>query len=639
LTVSKSDKYNKYTIVSSWEEYMGDRTGQQIGNYQLVKLLGRGGFAEVYLGEQIYLKTQAAIKLLQHQLEQKDLADFLTEARIIANLTHPNIVRVLEFGEHENTPYLVMDYAPAGTLRNQHPHGSQLSITQVVSYVRQIAAALQYAHDNKIIHRDVKPENMLMGRNGEILLSDFGIAVVSQSSRSHGLMEVGGTIAYMAPEQLQGKAGVASDQYALAIVVYEWLTGTRPFNGSFTEIGTQHIFAPPPSVRKKVPSISAEVDYVLQTALAKDPRQRYASIQAFADALQKASLTTESDPENTSTYVIEDLVPTQRKTATPSPDPINTASAPIARISTPHIAAPVSPPSFPDGQPKKPFSSHQVYLIVIGILVFLLIGGGLWSFFALNKSGSTTGITANGNLSTATISQHTSGSTVIPTSTLTLASTPKSTAAVRQATGSTPIVAPTPTPIPLPTPTQPPAPTPTPVQNTGVLYSAGGSNGWSGWNGTSEWFVNGNLLMSRGADGDTSRPPTITAPYSVTSTNNYAVEARVQIVGGSQGCFFLAIRSSFTANGWSGYKTATCTALNNFDIQDSSGKVIAHANFTPGNGYHVYRIEVDGSSIRCYVDGGLIVKTVDASVPSGSQVGIKTHFGQIAVSDFQIIGL
>lgn len=560
---------------------MSDRIEQQIGNYQLVKLLGRGGFADVYLGKHIYLKTQAAIKLLQHQLEQQDLAAFLTEARIIAQLTHLNIVRVLEFGEHENTPYLVMDYAPAGTLRNQHPHGSQLSITQVVSYVRQIAAALQYAHDHKIIHRDVKPENMLVGRNGEILLGDFGIAVVSHSSRSQGTMDVEGTIAYMAPEQLQGKAGVASDQYALAIVVYEWLTGTRPFNGSFTEIGSQHIFAPPPSVHEKVPSISSGIDHVLQTALAKDPQQRYASIQAFADALQQASLTVESDTETASTDIIEDLIPTLRKTVTPSSDPINTSSSPIiARISTPHMTAPASPPDFPPDQPKKPFSAHQGYLIVIGILIFLLIGGGFWSFFVFNKAGSTIENTTNGNPGTAT-----------------------------------------------------------PVQTTNLLYSAGDGNGWSGWKETSEWYVNGSLLMSRGTDSDTSRQPTITAPYSVNSTNNYAIEARVQILGGGRGCFFLAIRGSSTANGWSGYKTGTCTSLNNFDIQNSSGTVIAHTNFTPGNSYHVYRIEVKGSSIRCYVDGGLIVQTIDTSVLSGNQVGIKTYFGQIAVSYFKIIGI
>jgi eukaryotic-like serine/threonine-protein kinase len=114
----------------------------------------------------------------------------------------------------------VMTYAPNGTLRQRHPHGSHLSTSQVISYIGQVADALQYAHEKKVIHRDVKPENMLIGQNGDILLSDFGIAVVAQSSR-YSSQEVGGTAAYMAPEQLQGRASPASDQYALAVTAYE----------------------------------------------------------------------------------------------------------------------------------------------------------------------------------------------------------------------------------------------------------------------------------------------------------------------------------------------------------------------------------------------------------------------------------
>ena len=113
----------------------------------------------------------------------------------------------------------------------------------------------------------------------------------------------------------------------------------------------------------------------------------------------------------------------------------------------------------------------------------------------------------------------------------------------------------------------------------------------------------------------------------------------MRIVGGKDGCFFLATRGSFTANQWSGYKTATCMSSNNFDLQDSFGKVLTHANFTPGNGYHVYRIEVQGPSIHAYIDGGLIAQVDDTSVPSGNQVGIKTLQGQIEVSDFKVIGI
>ena len=267
---------------------MIDRVGEQLGNYRLIRSLGSGGFADVFLGEHVYLNRQAAIKILQSRLAQNALQVFLTEARTIANLSHRNIVQVLEFGVEQETPFLVMTYAPNGTLRHRHPNGSRLSLSEAVSYIRQVADALQYAHDRKVIHRDIKPENMLVGQNGDILLSDFGIAVLAQSSRYSG-QEVGGTVAYMSPEQLQGRAGPASDQYALAVVAYEWLAGVIPFNGSFGEIGSQHIFASPPPLRRKVPSLPPSVEQVIQTALNKNPQLRFPSVLTFATALAQAS--------------------------------------------------------------------------------------------------------------------------------------------------------------------------------------------------------------------------------------------------------------------------------------------------------------------------------------------------------------
>jgi serine/threonine protein kinase len=147
---------------------MADRVGQQLGNYRLIRWLGQGGFAEVYLGEHIHLGTQAAIKVMHTQLAHADVEQFRTEARTIARLVHPHIVRVLEFDVAGTTPFLVMDYAPNGTLRQRYPTGSMLPLSTVISYVKQITDALQYAHDEKFIHRDIKPENMLLGRRGEM---------------------------------------------------------------------------------------------------------------------------------------------------------------------------------------------------------------------------------------------------------------------------------------------------------------------------------------------------------------------------------------------------------------------------------------------------------------------------------------
>ena len=268
---------------------MTGQIGQQFGNYQLVRHLGRGAFSDVYLGIHIHLKTPAAIKLLHTELTSNDVEKFRYEARTIARLEHPHIVRVLDFGIEDHTPFFVMVYAPNGTLRQHHPKGSILSLATVVSYVTQTADALQFAHNQKFIHRDIKPENMLLGRNNELLLSDFGFVQIAQSSISQSTKEMAGTIPYMAPEQFHGKPRYASDQYSLGIVVYEWLTGDRPFQGSVLEIATQHMINPPPPIREKNPAIPLDVEQVLLTALAKEPQQRFATVQAFANALQQAS--------------------------------------------------------------------------------------------------------------------------------------------------------------------------------------------------------------------------------------------------------------------------------------------------------------------------------------------------------------
>src|SRR6266568_7474553 len=265
----------------------GERDGQQLGNYRLTKLIGRGNFADVYRGQHIHLNTQAAIKVLHGQLTDNDLANFIHEARVIAHLRHPHIVRILDFGVEDSAPFLVMEYAPNGNLRQRHQQGTRLVLDNIITYVMQVADALQYAHQEKLIHRDIKPENMLLGRNNEVLLSDFGIAIVVQSSLQQQAGDTAGTIAYMAPEQLQGKPRSASDQYALGVVVYEWFCGDRPFHGTPSELYSQHLFTPPPPLHEKVPTIPPVVEHVVLKALAKAPKERFASVQAFALALEE----------------------------------------------------------------------------------------------------------------------------------------------------------------------------------------------------------------------------------------------------------------------------------------------------------------------------------------------------------------
>jgi len=266
---------------------MTDFIGQQLGNYRLIRLLGRGGFAEVYLGEHIHLDNYTAIKVLKTHVASEDIERFRNEARLIVNLKNQYIVPVLDFGIQNGTPFLVMEHAVNGTLRQRHPRGSIVPLDTIVSYVKQVAAALQYAHNHNVIHRDVKPENMLQAPDNGIWLSDFGIALIAQSTQA-SMQDVAGSFLYMAPEQIQGYPCAASDQYSLGIVVYEWLCGSPPFQGSLNELPMQHMHAPPPSLLHKVSTLSPAIESVVFKVLAKDPKQRYARVQDFATDLEQA---------------------------------------------------------------------------------------------------------------------------------------------------------------------------------------------------------------------------------------------------------------------------------------------------------------------------------------------------------------
>ncbi|HLL79473.1 MAG TPA: protein kinase [Ktedonobacteraceae bacterium] len=264
-----------------------NRVGQQIGDYYLLRLLGKGGFAEVYLGEHVNRKSLAAIKVLHARIAKDNIRGFLNEARSI-RLKHPHIIPILDFGLEDDYPYLAMEYAPNGSLRQRHPKGTRLPSETIITYVKQVADALQYAHDEKVVHRDIKPENMLIGKQHDILLADFGIATIAQSTRHQSPQDMAGTITYMAPEQIQGKPRMASDQYSLGIVVYEWIAGKRPFSGSLSELIGQHISTAPPSLLEFVPLLPPAVEEVVMKSLAKDPKERFDRISDFSLALESA---------------------------------------------------------------------------------------------------------------------------------------------------------------------------------------------------------------------------------------------------------------------------------------------------------------------------------------------------------------
>jgi serine/threonine protein kinase len=392
---------------------MVDRVGQQLGNYRLIRLLGKGGFAEVYLGEHIRLNSYAAVKVLNTQLTDREAESFQHEGLTIARLLHPHIIRVFDYDIAEGTPFLIMDYAPKGTLRSRHAKGVRVPLADIVSYVKQVTSALQYAHNERVIHRDIKPENMLIGRNNEVLLSDFGIATMTQSSRYQNTVDIVGTVAYMAPEQIQGKPHTASDQYSLGIVVYEWLSGERPFHGSFTEIAVQHAVTPPPPLHEKVPDISPEIEQVLQVALAKDPRQRFASVFAFANAFEQAC-------KPGSPPVIETL-PRFEPTLPAAPgESVTVLASPASQGSS----SPTVPSPSTSSQRRRIVSRRTVLAGVAGLVVVVASGSIGWlartPFHSLGAGPASTGTATRSTPTTPTPSPDATSIPVqnSPTSTL-----------------------------------------------------------------------------------------------------------------------------------------------------------------------------------------------------------------------------
>ncbi len=329
--------------------------GQQIGEYRLMCKLGGGSFGTVYLAEHVYERTHAAVEVLSIQVtKSEDFKDFINEARMI-KLHHPHIVPLLGFGtSRDDLPFLVMEYAGGGTLRDCHPKGERVPLPIIVSYVDQLASALQYAHDHRVIHRDVKPENILVRADGTLLVSDFGVAKFLEQSVLISQQTPVGTPMYIAPEQHMGYPCFASDQYALAVVVYEWICGVRPFQGTALGLAAQHMNTPPLRLRDYLPELSEEVERVVLKALAKVPEDRFESIQKFADALREA---VQSPP---STVVLSQSIETRNTVPfIPSGQVSQLASGPLQ-----NRASPSSP---------KPRSGRRFSWLVRGGLGLLLV--------------------------------------------------------------------------------------------------------------------------------------------------------------------------------------------------------------------------------------------------------------------------
>jgi len=260
--------------------------------YALARPLGGGGMAKVYLAHDEVLDRDVAIKLLREQYsdDEEFVERFKREAQSAAGLTHPNIVSIFDRGRSEGGDYYIaMEYVPGGTLKERLVRDGALSPGVAAGVAEQIADALAAAHEKGVIHRDIKPQNVLVTRSGDVKVTDFGIARAASSSVVTATSVVLGTAGYMSPEQARGEpVGPASDLYSVGVVLYEMLTGNLPFEAeSPFALAMQHVNQPPPSPRAANPEVPEALDAITMKLLAKDPKDRYQSANALAGDLER----------------------------------------------------------------------------------------------------------------------------------------------------------------------------------------------------------------------------------------------------------------------------------------------------------------------------------------------------------------
>lgn len=265
---------------------------EKVGRYKIKSELGRGGMATVYRALDPSSNREVAIKVLPREMMHNLLtrSRFKRELKLIATLEHPAIVPVYDVGDDDSQPYFVMRYMSGGSLTEMIKK-EKFSLQDAALIIERLAAALDHAHARKIIHRDIKPDNVLFDGSHNPYLSDFGVAKLTESAISATGEEVIGTPAYISPEQARGEAvDHRADIYGLGAILYEMLTGNRPFSGeTVIGIALQHVNEPVPNILKERPDLPPEVDAIIKKALAKDKTQRYNTALDLARALNHAA--------------------------------------------------------------------------------------------------------------------------------------------------------------------------------------------------------------------------------------------------------------------------------------------------------------------------------------------------------------
>jgi Protein kinase domain len=353
-------------------------TGTKLGQYEVQDFIGQGAMGLVYRAYHAQLARTGAVKVMQAIAPDSDsIARFRREAQAIAQMRHPNILNVFDFGEHEGMPYMIVEYVPGGSLANRLSQGN-VDQTAALKYLRGIAAGLDHAHGLGIIHRDVKPANVLLERDDTPVLADFGLAKLLQSSSVKSMTGVTtGTPAYMSPEQVTGgQVGPPADRYSLATIAYEMLTGSIPFDGEgLMEVLYAQVHREPPLPSARNSSLSPQVDAVIMRGLAKDPAARWESCTAFVDALA-AALAAKAEPAMARTVVMAPPVASTMPLA-PLAAGVAVATQPRADSANPNATVAMPYPASAQPVAKKKSRKRLVAAVIAGILVVLLILGVL----------------------------------------------------------------------------------------------------------------------------------------------------------------------------------------------------------------------------------------------------------------------
>ena len=339
------------------------------GRYRILRKLGSGGMANVYLAEDEDLGRRVAIKILNERYAHDELFNerFRREAKSAAALSHPNIVSIYDRGEADGTPYIAMEVIEGRSLKELILTRGPLPIGQAIDYAKQILGALRFAHRHGIIHRDIKPHNILLGNENRLKVTDFGIARAGASQ----MTEVGsimGTAQYLSPEQARGApVAAASDVYSLGIVLYEMLTGQVPFNGdTAVEIAMKHLNEAPKPPSALRPEVTRELDQVILRALAKTPEDRYQTADELQEDLDRveAGLPLSRETATAATAVLSGVRPTQATQVLSAPPTTPVPRQPVA----PRRPPPPYPPRYDREEPPRRRRRWLPWLIVLLLL-------------------------------------------------------------------------------------------------------------------------------------------------------------------------------------------------------------------------------------------------------------------------------